>query len=75
MTHRIELELRLADAMGTIEALELDDDGNMKDPEQFGPFLSALEHALAGSAGCVEPREFQARRLEAHEKHAEALGL
>lgn len=75
MSHRIELELRLADAADVIEALELDDDGNMKDPEQFGPFLSALEHALQGDAGCVEPKEFQARRMQAHEKHATTLGL
>lgn len=71
-----ELELRLADVADTLAAVPVDEDGELDiHADQFHGLLSALEHALHGSSGCMEPDEWQERREAALEARGEELGL
>jgi hypothetical protein len=77
MTHasRIELQLRLADAADMLENIPRDDDGLLKEPDQAGTYLTALEQALNGEMGCLSEEEFHARRSQAYMLFALKLGF
>ncbi len=68
-----ELALRLADVQAAIALVETDEDGEIK-PGQHG-ILSALDYAVRGDAGCVEPDEWAANRRKALAEHGGYLGL
>lgn len=69
-----ELALRLADVHELLSKVEYDEDGfpvNANDPGLF----SALDYALRGSPGCIEPEEWQDAREAALAKHADYLDI
>lgn len=69
----IEFALRLADAYAILQAVEYDDDG--EPIGHMGGELSAIDHALHGSSGCMEQEEWDALRLAALIKHGPALKI
>lgn len=68
-----EFALRLVDAADVLATVETDD-GEITEAHTAG-LLSALDHALRGSSGCMEPDEWQERRRQALAKHGDYLGL
>lgn len=75
LRERDELLLRLADVAAVLAAVETDEDGFLADPDSSAALLSVLDHALCGSAGCVDEDEWQARRLSAVAEFKESLGV
>lgn len=72
LAERDELALRLADAYAVLSKATVDEDtGELQ--EDPGGLLSALDHALTGSSGCLEPDEWQAERVAALAEHSERL--
>jgi hypothetical protein len=69
-----ELVLRLVDAADVLAAATTDEDGELDAAHAHG-LLSALDYALRGDAGCVEPDEWQERRRQALAKYGVYLGL
>lgn len=69
-----ELVLRLADVADVLDGIKTDEDGEI-DPAYAHGLLSALDYALRGSPGCIEPDEWQDGRRQALAKHGEYLGL
>lgn len=69
-----ELALRLADVHALVESAQ-DADAPDELADVQGGFLSALEHALRGEAGCIEPDEWQAQREQALADYGEYLGI
>ena len=69
-----EEQLRLADIAEILRTVDYDED-TLELKEDAGGLLSALEHALTGSAGCIEPEEWQASRKAALAKHADYIGF
>lgn len=64
-----ELWLRLADVADVLRDVELDADG---DPlTDVGSLLAALEHAVKGTPGCVDPDDFRRRRTAALQRFVE----
>jgi hypothetical protein len=58
-----EWKLRLADIAEVVEAAWVDEDtGELRDA---GGFLSALDYALRGDPGCIEPEEWEQGRRRA----------
>lgn len=68
-----ETHLRLADVQGVIALARFDDEGEIAGG-QYG-LCCALDHALRGTMGCVEPEEWHKRRVAALRTHADYLGL
>lgn len=69
-----DMVLRLAFAAEMLASVEVDEDtGELS--EDAGGLLSALDYALRGSPGCVEPDEWQEQRRRALAKHGDYLGL
>lgn len=73
---RHELELRLADVAELANhTAESNEDINAGMPKVDGGFLSALDYALRGSPGCIEPADWQQARQAALAEHGPYLGL
>lgn len=72
---RTELQFRLCEAMDLLTEIPRDDDGNLAEPDQAAIYLNALDQALTGDPGCVEPDEWQARRETAYMLHSHKLGF
>lgn len=71
-----EMALRLAFIADILHGVELDEDSvALADPEQAGSIMSALDYALRGDPGCVEPDEWQQQREQALAKHADYIGV
>lgn len=62
-----ENDLRLADVHRVVESARTDEDGLLA--EDSGAFLSALDHALRGDPGCVEPSDWRKGREKAFEEY------
>lgn len=69
-----ELVLRLVDVADVLAAAKTDEDGEL-DAAYAAGLLSALDYALRGDHGCLEPDEWQERRRRALAKHGVYLGL
>jgi hypothetical protein len=67
-----ELVLRLCDAQQVL-ATCVNEDGDLV--SDVGSLLSALDYALRGSEGCVEPDEWQEQRRRALANHGDYLDL
>jgi hypothetical protein len=71
-----ELALRLADVAQVVASARYDEDtGDILGGDDNAGFLSAIDYALRGSPGCMEPDEWQARREEALAARGDYLGL
>lgn len=68
-TQAWQLALRLADALDIVRTAAGDDD------DDDTATLSALDYALRGDPGCIEPAEWQVRRRELLIEHADYLKL
>lgn len=75
LAHRVhELELRLADVALILHNVERDDhdEAAIANPDAL---LSALDYAVRGSAGCIEPDEWERDRRVALHAHRTYLEL
>lgn len=68
-----EAELRLAHIYDSLRRAQVNEDGQLT--EESGGFLSALDYAVRGHPGCLEPLEFQLEREHALERWREELRL
>jgi hypothetical protein len=71
---RHELELRLADAQAMASAAHPDRNGNLP-AGTAGALLAAIDYALRGQPGCVEPGQWDGEREAALKQYRGYLDL
>jgi predicted trehalose synthase len=70
---REEALLRLAEIASMLRSVKCDEDGQPM--EDLAGLLSALDYALRGDPGCIEPSDWQADRRVAFVAQRNYIGL